>query len=489
MDITLREIRKNYGAVQALRGVDASLRPGRVYGLLGENGAGKSTLMRVLCGRTRPDGGDILINGASAGALNPARALAVGVGMLQQDPLDFPAMKVWENFSLGGRGGGRAKAAENLANLSGSFHFSFDPDMRLADLTVGERQQLSLLRLLDAGVRVLILDEPTTGISLEQKEALFAAMRRLSKDENRTVIFVTHNLEEAVDMCDDILVMSHGRVTGEFTPPYSKEELLTRMFGEDAARPVKSSPAAAGRRDGRETLALSGAVFEGEGFDLADIDLCVRPGEIIGLAGLEGNGQEPLLRGLAGRARMKAGRLLLDGIDLSGKPPERFRFSGSHLLPAARLERGLFPDMSVREHFQLAFPELKGAGGTAFMEASCRRFRLPVRLSEPAVNLSGGNQQRLQLALIPENVKLLLLEHPTRGLDLESCRQIWEHLEERCRQGAAILFSSADLEEILDHCHRVLVFFQRRLFADVNASGLSAGALGALMSGQKGEGL
>jgi len=485
MEITLREIRKNYGLVKALRGVDVSLRPGRIYGLLGENGAGKSTLMRVLCGRTRPDGGSILIDGRDAGALNPAEALRVGVGMLQQDPLDFPAMKVWENFSLGGKGGGREAVSKRLNDLAGGFHFSFDPDARLADLTVGVRQQLSMLRLLDAGVRVLILDEPTTGISLEQKEALFAAMRRLAGEKDRIVILVTHNLEEAVEMCDDILIMRHGKMVGELTPPYSKEAMLDLMFGESAAPEVRST-ITAGSADREPVLELTGATFEGEGYDLRDVSLVVRPGEIIGLAGLEGNGQEPFLRGLAGRARLKAGKVVLAGEDLSGGAPERFRGSGSHLLPAARMEHGLFPDMTVREHFHLAFPGLSGAEGVAFMEESCKRFRLPVRLSEPAVNLSGGNQQRLQLALIPEGVKLLLLEHPTRGLDLESCRQIWGHLEERCRQGAAILFSSADLEEILDHCHRALIFFQRRLFADVDAAGLSVNGLGALMSGQRG---
>jgi general nucleoside transport system ATP-binding protein len=484
MEITLREIRKNYGLVKALRGVDLSLRPGRIYGLLGENGAGKSTLMRVLCGRTRPDGGAILIDGQAVNALRPAEALSVGVGMLQQDPLDFPAMKVWENFSLGGKGGGREAVSKRLDDLAGGFHFAFDPDARLADLTVGERQQLSMLRLLDAGVRVLILDEPTTGISLEQKEALFAAMRRLAGEKDRTVILVTHNLEEAVEMCDDILIMRQGKMVGELTPPYSKDAMLEFMFGESAPPVMKTITD--GAMDREPVLALFGATFEGEGFDLENVSLTVRPGEIIGLAGLEGNGQEPFLRGLAGRARLKAGKVVLGGQDISGGAPERFRGSGSHLLPAARLEQGLFPDMSVREHFQLAIPSLSGAAGVAFMEESCKRFRLPVRLSEPAVNLSGGNQQRLQLALIPEGVKLLLLEHPTRGLDLESCRQIWGHLEERCRQGAAILFSSADLEEILDHSHRALIFFQRRLFADVDAAGLSVNGLGALMSGQRG---
>lgn len=483
MDIHLKGISKNYGAVKALRGVDMRLRPGRIYGILGENGAGKSTLMRVLSGRTRPDAGTLAIDGRTASGLKPAQALGAGVGMLQQDPLDFPNMTVWENFSLGGCGGGRQNASQRLLDAAQGFHFRFDPNARLGDLTVGERQQLSMLRLLDAGVRVLILDEPTTGISLEQKNALFAAMRRLAGDQDKTVVLVSHNLDEAVDLCDDILVMRLGEIVGEFTAPYSKKAILASMFGETAEH--KESPPRPDMTRSAPLLALKDAVFEGESFDLKDVNLLVRPGEIIGLAGLEGNGQEPLLRGLAGRARIKSGRVLLGDRDMTGAPPDVFRSSGCRLLPAARLERGLFPDMTVKEHFQLAFPHLKRREAAAFMEQACARFRLPARLSEPAVNLSGGNQQRLQLALMPDYARLLLLEHPTRGLDLESCRQIWARLGERCAQGAALLFASADLEEILDHASRALVFFQRRLFADVATNGLTQADLGALMSGQQ----
>ena len=433
MQVTLCNITKRYGRVQANAGISLDLRPGRIYGLLGENGAGKSTLMRVLAGHTVPDEGEISFDDQPVGRLTPSRALSLGVGMLYQDPLDFPALKVWENFQIGAPPRSRRAAMARLKEWGDRLHFDLPPGERVGDITVGERQQLEIIRLMDAGARLLILDEPTTGITLNQKEKLFQTVRELAARPDHLIIVVTHKLEEALALCDEIMIMRQGRLEGLFSPPYEAERIVQAMFGSDSVPKEGSPRERAG--GGPACLRLEMARFTGDQYGLAGIDLEVGPGEIIGLAGLEGNGQEILLRGLAGLARMTGGRLIFHDRDLSGRPFQMFRRSGIHFLPAARLEQGLFPDLSLAQHVCLAFPDQKKRLSDFFQEECVQRYRL---MAEPATNarqLSGGNQQRLLLSLIPKNTRLLLMEHPTRGLDMGSAAQVWGHLRQRCLDG------------------------------------------------------
>ncbi|MEW5723103.1 MAG: ATP-binding cassette domain-containing protein [Thermodesulfobacteriota bacterium] len=483
MQADLQEIYKSYGRVQANAGVSLGLEPGRIYGLLGENGAGKSTLMRILAGHTRPDRGRILFEGRPAGRLDPARALALGVGMLYQDPLDFPALRVWESFQAGGPRRSRRETFRRLLDLAGRFDFQFFPETPVNELTVGERQQLEILRLLDAGVRLLILDEPTTGISITQKEKLFAALRELSVEVGRIIILVTHKLAEATGLCDEIFILRQGRLAGCFTPPYETGEILSSMFGPEAVRET----AGRGRPEPRPEMGLElvNARFAGEKFDLAGVSLSARAGEIIGLAGLEGNGQELLLRGLAGLVRMTSGRLVFRRVELGGRSYLHFRRESIHFLPAARLEEGLFPDLSLTEHVCLTHPGRKSQVLDFFREVCVKKYRLAAEPSTSARALSGGNQQRLLLSLIPSGTALLLMEHPTRGLDVGSAHQVWSNLEERCRRGATLFFSSADLDEIIEHSHRVLVFYDRRLVADLPARETTQDLISGLMAGRE----
>jgi len=461
-------------------GIDLILEPGRIYGLLGENGAGKSTLMRMLAGHTEPTSGRILLDGKPPQGFNPSRALAMGVGMLYQDPLDFPALKVWENFRLGGKKRDRKHALKRLQELADRFHFSLAPEEKVGELTVGERQQLELLRLLDLGVKVLILDEPTTGISVRQKEMLFTTMRQLARDKGRTIVFVTHKLAEVEELCEEVIVLRRGKLAAKLLAPFRPEELIKLMFGSEHEEPEddqeRHTPAE------KDFIQLDGVQLLGEKYSLRDISFRIRPGEILGLAGLEGNGQELLLRGLAGLARVMKGRLICDGEEFQGRPYLEFRRAGIHFLPAARLEHGLFPDLSLNEHFRLAFPPQNGGRQNRLPEEGMQKFRIQAKLSTSARALSGGNQQRLLLALIPRQIRLLLLEHPTRGLDHGSGQQVWKHLLERCRQNTALLFSSADLEEIKDHSHRVLIFYNRQLVADLPTSSISVEEMGRLMA-------
>ena len=482
MQIEFQGIHKHYGRVRANDGINLVLKPGRIYGLLGENGAGKSTLMKMLAGHTKPTRGGILLNGRGAMGLDPSRALAMGVGMLYQDPLDFPALKVWENFSLGGRRRDKKQILHRLKKLGDRFHFQLSPDEKVSELTVGERQQLELLRLLDLGAKVLILDEPTTGISVTQKEMLFATMRQLATDKGRTIIFVSHKLAEVKELCQEVVVLRRGRLVAKLQPPFQSDELLKLMFGDEHEGAVESPERL---QPGRGAfIQLEDVRILGEKYTLGDISLAIRPGEILGLAGLEGSGQELLLRGLSGLVRVARGRLVFDGEELQGRPYLTFRRAGVHFLPAARLEHGLFPDLRLDEHFHLAFPPQNGNGGNLLPEEGIKKFGIQGKLSTTARALSGGNQQRLLLALIPEQTRLLLLEHPTRGLDHGAGQQVWRHLLGRCRQKTALLFSSSDLDEIKAHSHRVLIFYNRKLVANRPNHALSVEEMGRLMAGQ-----
>jgi simple sugar transport system ATP-binding protein len=428
-----------------------------------------------------PDSGTITIGGESHARLTPSLAQSLGVGMLYQDPLDFPAMLVWENFRLGGTPRTRAEVVDKLGELSNHLGVCFLPGEPIAALTVGERQLLELLRLLDLGATTLILDEPTTGITPEQKRNLFGLLTRLAREERHSVVLVTHKLSEALEMADAIFVMRQGRLVAELPTPCEADDLVRLMFGETGqeVRDIPAAPTGAACR-----LRLDRATFDGPKYHLGPLDLTAAPGEMIGLAGLDGSGQELFLRGLCGLDRLAEGTMVLDGQKHVTNDFKILHRSGVHFVPADRMSQALFPDLSIREHILLAFPEQAPRLEAFHREQCVERFNLRAHPDTPAKSLSGGNQQRLLLSLIPDNAPLLLMEHPTRGLDQGSSRQVWEHLRDRCRLGATLFFFSPDLDEVIEHSHRVLVFHDRTLVADVPRSLTTVETLGALMAGK-----
>ncbi|MBN2114507.1 MAG: ATP-binding cassette domain-containing protein [Acidimicrobiia bacterium] len=483
MSLELRGIHKRYGAVHANDGVDLRLEAGAIHGILGENGAGKSTLMKVLSGFIVPDAGEVVLDGRPVPLGSTRAAIRAGIGMLHQDPLVFLPFTVLDNFLLGsGRRVSRAAGARELERISTEFGFRFDPGAPVRSLTVGERQQLEITRLLWLGARVLILDEPTTGISAVQQERLFATLRALA-DKGMIVAFVSHKLEEVEALCTRVSVMRRGKVVGEAALPCPTDRLVEMMFGRVLTPPPRETAP-----PGDPVLELA-ELRTAERASGAAITLTVRAGEVIGLAGLEGSGQRPFLRTCAGLARPSAGRLRVGGRDLSAARYRDFLAAGVHFLPAGRLEEGLIGGLSVTEHFLLT-------GGS-------RRFRIDWAAAETeaaariadnlivgrpgstAGELSGGNQQRLLLALMPLEVRLLLMEHPTRGLDLESADWVWRRLLERGRQGTAVVFASADLDELLRYSDRILVFFAGRVLREVAAGEASGEELGYLIGGKE----
>ncbi len=420
MRVDLQHVHKSFGPVHANDDISLAIPAGTIQGVLGENGAGKSTLMKILSGFQQADGGEIWLDGRPARINSPQDSGRLGIGMLHQDPLDVPALRVLDNFLLGKPGGlppGRREARRSLADLGERFGFRLDPEAYVETLTVGERQQMELLRLLWLGARVLILDEPTTGISALQKDTLFATLRRLSQ-EGMTVIFVSHKLEDVESLCHRVAVLRRGRLVGEAKPPYTTENLVEMMFGKVVA--LGSRLAA---EPGEPALEMEGVVVEDRRMSIGPVSLEVGHREIVGLAGMEGSGQQLFLRACAGLVRPVHGRLRIGGSDALGQTYHGFLKRGVAFMPAARLEEGLIPSLDLTEHIALTDP---GRGMLIDRPAAQRRavsqirdFNIKGTPHSPIESLSGGNQQRALLALLREDLSLLLLEHPTRGLDIE----------------------------------------------------------------------
>ncbi|MHB8765486.1 MAG: ATP-binding cassette domain-containing protein, partial [Deferrisomatales bacterium] len=436
-------------------------------------------------GFTPRTSGEIRFDGREVAFGTPAEATRLGIGMLYQDPLDFPALTNLENFMVGHARGALPSAAAHraeLGRLARELGFTVDPDHPLETLTVGARQQLELLRLLALGVGTLILDEPTTGISAVQKEALFAALRRLA-DQGRSVVLVSHKLEDVEALCDRVTVLRRGAVTGEAERPFDTGALLGLMFGEPPAPPVRA-PAPRGP----VALALRDVWAGGDRSGLKGCDLEIRAGEVVGLAGVEGSGQGVFLRVAAGLKPVRRGRVEVGGRPLGRNDHRRLQRDGVAFVPGGRLEVGLVVGLTVREHWALNRPRLPflipWARAQADAEEAIARFRIRGSPESRVEALSGGNQQRLLLSFLPPDPRLLLLENPTRGLDLESALRIWGDLKGPVARGAALVFSSAELDEILLVADRVLVFFDGVVVLDTPADRVGADELGRAIAGK-----
>jgi len=485
MRVELRNIHKTFGQVHANRGITLDIPSSTIQGILGENGAGKSTLMKILSGFILPDSGEIALDGRTVVIQSPANAIRHGIGMLHQDPLDFPPMKLVDNFILGRAGSlfpDRRGAARQMRELASQFDFGLDPDAYVDTLTVGERQQLEILRLLWLGARVLILDEPTTGISQPQKEKLFATLQTLAS-RGVTIIFVSHKLEDVEFLCSQVAVFRQGEQVGTASPPYQTPQLVRMMFGREVSFGGRKAGA-----PGRPVLSLERVCLEGVRLQIQDVTLEACAGEVIGLAGMEGSGQSIFLSACAGLTRPVAGRIGLGQRDVTGQSHHSFKRQGVVYLPAARLERGLVPGLSLTDHFVLSeggrgfFIDRRAASELA--RERIQTFNIKGLPTSTVESLSGGNQQRMLLALLRTPLSLILLEHPTRGLDIESTMYVWSKLKERCAQGTSIVFISADLDEVMQYSDRVIVFFAGRVSPPLPAGSLTVAELGQLIGGK-----
>jgi ABC-type uncharacterized transport system ATPase subunit len=486
MSLELRDIHKSFGPTRANDGVSLTIEAGELHGLLGENGAGKSTLMKVLSGFISADSGDVVLNGTRLQLASPRDGIGSGIGMLHQDPLVFLPFTALDNFLIGSPGGvrvDRRAGARALRETCDRFGFALDPGAPARSLTVGERQQLEIARLLWLGARVLILDEPTTGISATQRTTLFEVLRALAA-EGMIVIFVSHKLEEVEELCDRVTVMRRGKVIGEERMPCPAERLVEMMFGRVLAESELTQPP-----PGELVLEFERATLTERALTTSELSISVREGEIVGLAGLEGSGQRTLLRAASGLLEPSSGRIRLSGSDVTGRDYRGFLEAGVHYLPAGRLEEGLVSGLTVTEHLLLA-----GGADRFFIDRTEARRQAEEKIADYSIvgspdsaaeSLSGGNQQRLLLAMTPPDVRLLLMEHPTRGLDIESADWVWTQLLERRDRGASIVFASADLDELLRYSDRILVFFSGEVLKTLDARATTGDELGHLIGGKE----
>jgi rhamnose transport system ATP-binding protein len=468
---------KSFGAVQALRDVSLAIRTGEAHAIVGENGAGKSTLLKALAGILRPDHGEIRLDGVALHLAEPREALAAGIGLVYQETLAFPNLSAAANIFVGRELTGgfgrlrkeamRVQAAELLERL----HAPFSVDTPAGSLTVGHRQLLQVARALAFECRVLALDEPTTALGESEVDHLFRILDRLRR-EGVTLIYVSHRLREVFRLCDRITVLRDGRHAGTFDRTgVTEHEIVHAMVGRDI--PERAA------REGRAVDAPARLRLRGfgrpPGFD--DVTLEVRAGEIVGLFGLIGSGRSELLETAAGVHRAERGQLFVDGERLAATSPRRASRAGIVLVPEDRQQQSLFPNLSLRDNLVLPKAELSGAWRVRRTErATARAMVERWRIKAPSIDarpdaLSGGNQQKVALARwLATGPRVLLLDEPTKGVDVGAKFEIHGMIREMADGGAACLVASSDLPEILSLADRILVMREGRLRGELAAA-------------------
>jgi simple sugar transport system ATP-binding protein len=504
----MRGIEKRFGPVEALAGVDLDLRPGEIHALLGENGAGKTTLMNVLYGLFPPDAGAIAVDGREVSFRSPQEAIAARIGMVHQHFKLVPTLSVAENMVLGERGGPLlrkrqlASVSARVRELADRYGLAVEPEARVWQLSVGEQQRVEILRALYRDARILILDEPTATLTPLETERLFPKLRALAA-EGAAIVFITHHLEDVIEWADRITVLRRGKQVGTLRPQESSAEELARMMvGRDVrlmrvvagdtpvAAPAREAPAAAPMLtvDGLEAQGDRGAPA------LHGLSFAVAPGEILAIAGVEGNGQPELEEALFGLRTPEAGRVGLDGREVTrAEPAERMRI-GLGLVPSDRYRRGLIRELSVAENLALdrfgAPPfgtELRLDRRAIARQAVELIERFSIRVSSPnqlAGTLSGGNAQRLVLArTLSRELRCLVAAQPTRGLDVGAIEFVWEQLAAARDRGVAILLISTDLDEVMSMADRCCVIYRGRLVAEWAREELDREKVGLAMGG------
>nr|BEK66280.1 ABC transporter ATP-binding protein [Kitasatospora purpeofusca] len=496
--VELRGITKRFPGVVANHDINLTVRTSTVHALMGENGAGKSTLMKILYGMQKPDEGTIAINGELCEFNTPGEAIARGIGMVHQHFMLADNLTVWENVVLGGEHlygiGGKAKA--KIKEISDQYGLGVRPDALVEDLGVADRQRVEILKVLYRGAKILILDEPTAVLVPQEVDALFDNLREL-KSEGVTVIFISHKLHEVLSVADAISVIRRGTTVGDADPKsVTARQLAELMVGAELPSPESRESTVTAD----EMLRVDGlriAKTDAEGIErvvLDDISLRIHKGEILGIAGVEGNGQAELVEAVMGMLPLDGGTVVLDGQDLSGTLTRARREAGIGYIPEDRHRHGLLLEAPLWENRILGHvTERPNSKGVLLDPAAARKdtqriveeydVRTP-GIEVTAASLSGGNQQKLIIGReMSHQPKLLIAAHPTRGVDVGAQAQIWEHIRVAQRAGLAVLLISADLDELIGLSDTIRVIYRGRLVADADPATVTAEDLGTAMTG------
>ncbi|GAA0331138.1 ABC transporter ATP-binding protein [Actinoallomurus spadix] len=492
--VELHGITKRFPGVVANHDIDITVAAGTVHAIVGENGAGKSTLMKILYGMQRPDEGTIKVNGEVADLHSPSDAIARGIGMVHQHFMLADNLTVLENVVLGaerlhGIGGG---ARRRIREISDQYGLGVEPDRLVEDLGVGARQRVEILKVLYRGARILILDEPTAVLVPQEVDELFANLEDL-KREGLTVIFISHKLDEVLKVADAITVIRRGTTVASADPKeVSARQLAELMVGSELPVPEL-----------RESTVTDVPVLTMENVTVRDatgravvdgVSLTIHEGEILGIAGVEGNGQAELVEAIMGMLPAESGVIRLGGEDLSGRSTRRRREMGVGFIPEDRHRHGLLLESPLWENrvlgHQTRSPNVKGilidrAGARRDTERIVEEYdvRTP-GIDVSADSLSGGNQQKLIVGReMSGNPKLLIAAHPTRGVDVGAQAAIWDHLRRARAEGLAVLLISADLDELIGMSDTLRVILRGRLVGEADPATITPDELGSLMTG------
>jgi simple sugar transport system ATP-binding protein len=492
--LELRGITKAYGSVVANDAVDLELRRGEIHALLGENGAGKSTLMNVVYGMARPDAGEILVDGRPVTIESPRNAMAQGIGMVFQHFMLIPVMTVAENLVLGDEPRRRglldvAAARARTRELSDRYGLHVDPDARVEDVSVGQQQRVEILRALMRGARILVLDEPTAVLTAQETAELAAVLRGL-RDQGTSIIFITHKLREVLDIADRVTVLRRGKSVGTIETRGASEASLARMMvGRDVVLRVDKAPA----NPGAPLLEVENlSVVDDRGLPAVDgVSLQARAGEIVAVAGIDGNGQSQLIEAITGLRPIVDGHVRVAGRDITGCRPREAREAGIGHIAEDRQRRGLVLDFTIAENLGLRDYNKESRLGwlspRRMLRAAARLVReFDVRGGTPQTRaraLSGGNQQKVVVAReISGNPDTLIAAQPTRGLDVGAIEFVHRRLLKERDAGRAILLFSLELDEVRSLADRILVIYEGRIVGELPPTA-SDEELGLLMTG------
>jgi len=495
--VEMRGIVKCFPGVLANDQIDFDVRAGEVHALLGENGAGKTTLMKVLYGLYRPDAGRVLINGEQAHVSSPADAIRAGIGMIHQHFMLVDTLSVAENVALGlpsSRGFmlDLDLVAERIRELARTYGLKVDPTAMVWQLAVGEQQRVEILKALYRGADLLILDEPTAVLTPQEVNELFSTLRRMAQD-GHALIFISHKLHEVLSISDRVTVLRDGQVVKTLpTSETTRDELARLMVGREVLLRVERPPVELG--DARLSLKRVWAEGDRGVPALRDVSLTVKAGEILGIAGVSGNGQRELADVIAGLRPPSQGQIAIDGVDVTGWSPSRLLKHGLSYIPEERMRDGAIRDSSVEENLILRDHASKPYANGIFMNFSkiaehsdrlIEDFDIRTPSRDTALkSLSGGNIQKLILAReLSSRPSVLVAAQPTRGVDISATEYIHRLLVEQRTKGTATLLISEDLDEIQNLSDRIAVMYEGRIMGIVKRDEVTAEQLGLMMAG------